>query len=92
MRITILGNSVALRMRPPRSDPGDGTYAEWLSRQGHDVRTVASAGTLLSEAFATLDSDVVATFPDCVIINYGVVEVCYRRTARWINNRTLINY
>jgi len=88
----VLGNSVALRIRPPREGPEERTYAEWLRQDGHEVTVVAQAGVLLEEAFATVEDDVIARFPDCVIINHGVVEACARQTIRWLNNRTIRNY
>lgn len=92
MRIVVLGNSVAVRIRPPREDSQERTYAEWLRENGHEVSVVAQSGVLLEEAFATLEDAVVTRFPDWVIINHGVVEVCPRQTIRWINNRTIRNY
>lgn len=92
LRIVVLGNSVALRIRPPRDIPGERTYAEWLRHDGHEVTVSARGGVLLSEAFATLEDDVICRFPDWVIVNHGVVEACPRRTVRWINNRTIENY
>jgi len=92
VKICVFGNSVAFRMRPPRSGPEQRTYPEWLRCDGHEVRVVARAGVLLNEAFATLDDQVITEFPDVVIVNFGIVEVCYRQTVRWINNRTITNY
>lgn len=94
MKVCVLGNSVAFRIRPPRdpSRPDERTYAEWLEQYGHRVRVVATAGVLFSEAFATLDDRVVTWFPDAVVLNFGVVELALRRTPRWLNNRTIVNY
>ncbi len=92
LRVVILGNSVALRVRPPRATADEGTYAEWLRRLGYDVRVVARAGVVAGEMFRTLEDDVVTAFPDRVILNLGVVEVCTRRTVRWLNNRPIRNY
>ena len=92
MNVCIFGNSVTLRIRPPRSAAGEATYAERLRAHGHDVTVVARAGVLLSEAMATLEDDVVTRFPDWVIVNHGVIEVCTRQTVRWINNQTIVNY
>ena len=95
MKVCVLGNSVSLRMRPPRdadARPPQRTYVEWLEASGHRVRAVAASGVLITEAFATLDDDVVSWFPDWAVLNYGVVEVCYRQTIRAINNRPIRNY
>jgi len=92
MRICVFGNSVALRIRPPRTNPLERTYAEWLREDGHEVSVIARAGVLVAEAFATIEDDVVSRFPDYVIINHGVVEVCLRQTVRSLNNRPIVNY
>jgi hypothetical protein len=92
MRICVFGNSVALRIRPPRSKAQDRTYAEWLREDGHDVTVIARAGALMAEAFATIEDDVVSAFPEYVVINHGVVEICLRQTIRSLNNRPITNY
>jgi lysophospholipase L1-like esterase len=94
VRVCILGNSVAFRIRPPRDParPDERTYAEWLMQDGHEVLVAAGAGILLTEAFATVDDRVVSWFPDVVILNFGVVELAHRQTPRWLNNRTIVNY
>jgi hypothetical protein len=92
LRIVVLGNSVALRIRPPRAGANERTYAEWLADRGYQVHVVAQAGVILTEAIATLDDDAVSRFPDCVILNHGVVESCLRYNVRWINNQCIRNY
>lgn len=92
MRIVVHGNSVALRVRPPRERAADGTYSEVLRAVGYEVTTVARAGAMLAESFATLEDDVVVRAPEVVVLQHGVVEICPRRTIRALNNRTIENY
>ena len=81
-KICIYGNSVGLKMRPPRSAPDQRTYAELLEADGREVRNLSRAGILISDAFRTFDDDVIAWFPDAVVFNFGVVEVSRRRQPR----------
>lgn len=92
MKICILGNSVGFRIRPVRSNPRDMTYSEILELHGHQVRNVCRSAVMLNEAFAYLEEDVITFFPDIVILHYGIVEVAYRKTFRWANNQTIVNY
>lgn len=92
MKICILGNSVGFRIRPPRNTIREMTYSEILESHGHQVRNVSKSAIMLNEAFAYLEEDVITFFPDIVILHYGIVEVSYRRTFRWTNNKTIVNY
>ena len=91
MKVLIVGNSVGFKIRPPRAQPDDGTYAELLARAGHDVVNVSMAGALLSEQFGLLDDDVLTEFPDAVILHHGIIEVYFRRTIRVCNNAGIAN-
>jgi lysophospholipase L1-like esterase len=91
-RVCILGNSVGLRIRPPRESPAELTYAEILEQKGYAVRNLSRAGVMISEAFALLDDEVISHFPDVVIVQFGVVEVCSRQTFRALNNLAISNY
>jgi hypothetical protein len=84
LRICIAGNSVALKIRPPRQAAGDKTYTEILQAAGFVVQNVSRAGVTIDEAFATFDDDVLRFFPDLVVFNFGVIEACRRRTSRWL--------
>lgn len=92
LRISIIGNSVGIRMRPPREKPSDKTYSERLANAGHQVDNRCKAGVLLSETFAFIDDELVAGFPDVVIINAGIIEIFPRRTWRRLNNYLVRNY
>ncbi len=91
-RICILGNSVGFKMRPPRQSAEEKTYGEILSDNGYCVRNISKAGVMLNEAFASLDDELITWFPDTVIIQFGVVEMCQRQTSRRLNNRLIKNY
>lgn len=92
MKICILGNSVGLRMRPPRANRTEVTYAEALERSGHCVRNFSRAGVMLNEVFRGLEEEAIAFFPDAVILHFGIVEISRRRTFRRPNNQAIHNY
>lgn len=91
MKICILGNSVAIKMRPPRSGADELTYPERLQASGHDVHNASMAGVFLSEQFAFLDDDVLTCNADAVILHHGIIEVYFRRTMRAPNNAAILN-
>jgi lysophospholipase L1-like esterase len=91
MRICILGNSVGLRIRPPRRARTDRTYSEWLMLD-HEVFNCCRAGTVIGEQFRSLEEDLLSRFPDVAIINFGIVEIFDRQTIRRINNFPIRNY
>ena len=82
---------MGFKIRPPRTTPEERTYSEILEAAGHRVRNVSKAGVTLREAFGLLDDEVLTFFPDVVILNHGVVEVCYRRNFRSTNNTAISN-
>jgi hypothetical protein len=86
----VIGNSVGLKMRPPRSTPDEMTYVEHLRSAGWDVRNFSRAGVEIRDAFATFDDDVLALFPEAVVFNFGIVEVSRRRfpKAVWYGARS----
>lgn len=80
--VCILGNSVALKIRPPRRDATERTYGELLESAGWSVRNLSRAGVTIADAFAFYEDDIISRFPDAVIFNFGVVEVSRRRLFR----------
>lgn len=90
--VCVVGNSVGFRIRPPRQHGGEATYSEHLQRLGFEVRTVCRSGVTIAEAFGRLEEDVLTYFPKVVIVQFGIVELCYRRTVRRLNNATIRNY
>jgi hypothetical protein len=91
LRICVLGNSVGLKMRPRRTRRSHLTYSELLMRR-HEVHNACRAGALASEQFGLIDDDIVARFPDVVILNFGIVELFHRSTMRSLNNLPILNY
>lgn len=91
MKICVIGNSAGFKIRPPRTTPDERTYSEILEAAGHCVKNVSKAGVILREAYGMLDDEVLTFFPDAVVINHGVVEVCYRRNFRLTNNSAIPN-
>lgn len=96
-KILVYGNSVGLKMRPPRSQVDERTYGEWLALHGAEVINLCRAGVLITEAFRTFDDDVLCNFPDAVVFNFGVVETSRRRTPRpaWVgsvSNTVFLNH
>lgn len=91
-RVCVVGNSVGFRIRPPRQHEAETTYSEHLARWGFDVRNVCRSGVTVAEAFGRLEEDVLTFFPQFVVVQFGVVELCYRRTWRRLNNAAIRNY
>jgi lysophospholipase L1-like esterase len=73
-------------------NPEDMTYSELLESRGYAVKNISKAGAMLNEVFAFIEEDVISYYPDLVIVNFGIVEVSYRRTLRWFNNQAIENY
>jgi lysophospholipase L1-like esterase len=80
LRIVVVGPSVGYFVRPPRSDPDDGSYPELLERrlraEGVHAEVVNSSGwfLLVHEAFRDLETLVLRHAPDVVITNFGMGE------------------
>ena len=91
MKIRVVGNSVGIKIRPPRAGADDLTYSEIVARAGYEVTNVSMAGVLLSEQFSLLDDDVITAYPDAVILHHGIIEVYFRRTFRAPNNAGIVN-
>ncbi len=90
-RIVILGNSVPLKIRPPRRHEGDRTYAEILRDHGWQIENRSRAATTISEGYHWFDDDVLSAQPDYLFIHYGIVEACLRRNFRHIHHATFRN-
>ncbi len=52
MKIRVVGNSVGIKIRPPRAGADDLTYSEIVARAGYEVTNVSMAGVLLSGSSA----------------------------------------
>lgn len=84
MKITIVGNSVALRVRPVEKYPDNKNYSSLLLEQDK-IRIVDNKGlgaTTVSNWVNMMDS-IVNTYPDIYIINIGVVDATVREVPLW---------
>lgn len=87
----MVGNSVAMRVRPPEDHPDNKNYT-MLLREGLSVnddppgkvniRNLSSGGNTLRQIHRQLD-DIIRLFPDYYIINLGVVDASTREIPRW---------
>lgn len=94
LRIVVVGPSVGYFVRPPRSHPDEGNYAELLERrlrsEGVAAEVVNSSGwfLLVHEAFRDLETLVLRHAPDVVITNFGMGEcqpkIIPTRLLRWL--------
>ena len=89
LKITIIGNSVALRTRPPREYPNQKNYGIILEQLLSDeivkkviVTNKAIGGTIISDVVKNIDC-YVNTFADYYIINLGVVDASNREIPYW---------
>lgn len=90
MKITIIGNSVAMRVRPPVDYPENINYTSYLERimnektgKEHYFQNLSFGGLTIKEAFKNIDT-YIRTFPDLYIINLGVVDSCTRDIPYWL--------
>lgn len=90
--ICILGNSIAIKMRPKRAGSRERTFAEWLRSEQFDVYNCARSGTTIRETFLSLEEDVITRYPDFVVVSFGIVEAYPRATFRTPNNLAIFNY
>ena len=83
MKITVIGNSVALRVRPPQAFPENKNYTCLIrSRLSCNIRNEARGALTIAQVVKDLDF-YISTFPDWYIINLGVVESCSRESPYW---------
>lgn len=91
-KITIVGNSVALRKRPPVSPPFNLTYGELLekrlnnsSQELYITNNLGKQRNHLRTILGSLDA-YVQTFPEYFILNIGIVEATTRDIPIWISD------
>lgn len=85
MKIVIVGNSVALRVRPPQSYPGSGNYSYLLQKKigtNGTVENLSIGATTVSNWLEEVDT-VINKFADVYIINVGVVDATTREVPLW---------
>ncbi len=87
MKITIIGNSVALRVRPPESYPNNKNYTyilqEYYKTKALIENKAIGASTITD--WLQKNDEVVNCFPDIYVLNLGVVDATVRETPRWVN-------
>jgi len=91
-KITIVGNSVALRKRPPVSLPFNHTYGELLEKRLNSsyqesfiINNLGKQRNHLRTILGNLDT-FVQTFPEYFILNIGIVEATTRDIPMWISD------
>lgn len=86
-KIVIVGNSVALRIRPPRQNEDDVSYAEILDDKLSNTSVInrAVGDTVMPHASVWMD-ELIAYHANCYILNYGIVDACTRSVPRWMWN------
>lgn len=90
IRIVIIGNSVAMRNRPPLPAPDNGNYGqyleEYLNARCQD-KTCLVTNTAFSRATVSdIDleaNNIIQSFPDYYVINLGVVDASAREVPFW---------
>jgi lysophospholipase L1-like esterase len=83
--IAVIGNSVAMRVRPPMDFPENKNYSVLLRDDGFQMQNLAKGGNTIKSALKELDS-IVSAFPDIYILNFGVVDASNREIPRWFFN------
>ncbi|SNT36103.1 GDSL-like Lipase/Acylhydrolase family protein [Ekhidna lutea] len=96
MKITILGNSVALRVRPPENQPENKNYTYWLREKLDPSTTIEniSLGATTITNWLKMSDQVINCFPNIYIIHVGVVDSTIREVPLWfyrLSNRKVDN-
>ena len=86
-KIVIAGNSVALRIRPPRQSEVELNYSEILEKNLPDTFVInrAIGAKVMPHETSFLD-EMIAYHADYYILNYGIVDACTRSVPRWLWN------
>ncbi len=83
--ICILGNSVSLVLRPPRSGASERTYAEILRDElPATVINWSQRAAMVADGVRAVEDVVITRAPQAVVIQYGIVECTYRDMPRWL--------
>ncbi len=83
-KVCVFGNSVPLLVLPERKDSSERTYGELLELDGLRVFSASKQAVTLGDSFRYLEDEVVRHFPDYVVVNFGIVEACYRTKPRFL--------
>ena len=87
-KISIIGNSVSLRVRPPQKSPNNKNYTafiqEYFDENNSDILidNKAIGATTVYNVICKID-EYVNAFPDYFIINLGVVDASTREIPLW---------
>ena len=89
-KIAILGNSVALRVRPPLKAPDNINYGKimemLLLNKLPDLNVMVENKAKGASTIVNLIQDIdnqLNSFPDFFILNFGVVDSCTREVPKW---------
>lgn len=84
-KIVILGDSVALRIRPPRKDKADLTYTEHLRAifPNYIIENRAIGALPLYKQIKNRDY-IIRELPDIFILNFGIVDCSNRPIPYWL--------
>lgn len=82
MKITIIGNSVALRLRPIVEYGHEKNYTQLLQERGFQVESLAKGAMTVLEAPHEIDL-YIHSFPNAFVLNFGVVDCCSREIPLW---------
>lgn len=93
IKISVIGNSVAIRVRPPEQYPENLNYTQLLDRKLNQqdthtnfvVNSLAKGGETVNEMLVNLDN-YIRLFPDVYILNIGVVDASTREIPKWFFN------
>ncbi len=90
IRVTITGNSVAFRVRPPEKHPYNLNYGQilekLLNKPGADRLFLVTNKSFYRASITDLlkrSDEIIKTYPDFFIINVGVVEASTREIPFW---------
>lgn len=84
-KICIIGNSVALRVRPTLSFPNNKNYFQFLEEKGNSKYTfynLAYGASTVKDIYKKMD-DYIRIFPSYYILNVGVVDASTREVPLW---------
>lgn len=94
LQIAVVGNSVAMRVRPPEQLPDNRNYTmrlrEGMNGNGEckgavNVVNWSSGGATIREVHTFLN-DIIRLYPDFYVLNLGVVDASTRDIPRWFFN------
>ena len=90
LKITVIGNSVALRVRPPKYPPENRNYSHLLESNLQEeikdklvlVHNMGLGAATIKTCLMHVDR-YVSSLPDYIVLNIGVVDACTREVPLW---------